>query len=987
MFIKRSLMAALLIVAGLMPALSHADDTEVYFGSSQTVNLLLVLDVSGSMAWTTESCRLDRRGNPYPSCYPGSGEKSRLDIMKEALDLFLNDLPDNVQVGILTYSSGNNIELLHEIKQLSDNNHKATLLNTITGLEAEGGTLTAGALFEAASYFRGEYGDFSSPITPGCGNASNIVFLTDGQPNSLEYSNYKYYYGIRNLTGESCAWNDDGKECSKKLAGYLSGVDQLADISPSLVKTHTIAFALEDNDARNFLEGVAEEGNGLSFTADSTEGLVEAFKSSIQTDIEQSMMVTPSVPLSQSNRLNSSNELFLAMFQPAETQFWHGNLKKYYIQGGKIIDRNGAEAVDANGQFIDSASSAWSMFDGNKLAFGGAAQVMPMPRTVYSNILEKNLWTLKNQITTANNKITKSLLGLSEFASNDDLTNHINWLYQGKVHVDTNKDGVPDTYINRFADPLHSKPVIVNYANKSLLFMGDNEGYLHAINPDDNSGKEEWSFIPRQLLKNTAELVKNKSLAAVSSRMYGLDGDITVYHQDKNKNGKIDNNESAYLYVGMRRGGQNYYAVDISDPERPQYMFTITGDKVTSEEATAGLSWDNIYFYEGLGQTWSKPVIGHIKWKGGTRLVMIFGGGYDAKTQDNAALEAGESDQLGNNIFIADAVSGQMLWNAKDDAIDYRGGSFDSILTNSFASDISAGDLSGSGTIEHIYATDTGGQVFRFDITRENLQSNTQIYGAKIADIKGAGVVGNRRFYNRPDVSFVKLRGNTMALIAIGSGYRAHPLEEAITDRFYVFYDKKVLSKGIPDEIITESTLFDVTDKITVEDPVTGIPKERYAGVFDILSDETRDNGWYIRLGEGEKVLADANTINYRVFFTTYSPQNDPLSCKASVGLNRLYALSVLDGKPVFFQDESNPLPPGEVAEYERSRELGYVGIAPELTVLFPSDGQGQAGEAISLVGLETICSGAECDFLNQLNTVKWRELTKKELKQIKDGN
>lgn len=239
-----------MIVTGLMPALLQADDTEVYFGQAKDVNLLLVLDVSGSMAFTTEECRFDRRGNPRPSCYPGNGEQSRLDIMKEALDLFLNDLPDNVKVGILTYSSGDNIDLQHEIKKLSENNHKAVLLNTIDGLDAEGGTLTAGALYEAASYFRGEYDDLNSPITPSCGNASNIVFLTDGQPNSLDYSNYKYWNSIKNLTGENCAWNDDGKDCSQKLAKYLSSVDQLQDVVPSTVKTHTIAFALEDADAR-----------------------------------------------------------------------------------------------------------------------------------------------------------------------------------------------------------------------------------------------------------------------------------------------------------------------------------------------------------------------------------------------------------------------------------------------------------------------------------------------------------------------------------------------------------------------------------------------------------------------------------------------------------------------------------------------------------------------------------------------------------------
>lgn len=982
MIIKKSLITALLIVTGLMPALLQADDTEVYFGQAKDVNLLLVLDVSGSMAFTTEECRFDRRGNPRPSCYPGNGEQSRLDIMKEALDLFLNDLPDNVKVGILTYSSGDNIDLQHEIKKLSENNHKAVLLNTIDGLDAEGGTLTAGALYEAASYFRGEYDDLNSPITPSCGNASNIVFLTDGQPNSLDYSNYKYWNSIKNLTGENCAWNDDGKDCSQKLAKYLSSVDQLQDVVPSTVKTHTIAFALEDADAKSFLEGVAKAGSGNSYTADSTAGLVDAFKSSIETDIEQSMMVAPSVPFSQSNRLNSSNELFLAMFQPAKTQFWHGNLKKYYLKDGKVVDSSDAVAVDENGQFLESASSAWSLMDGNKLALGGAAQAMDMPRNVYSNILEKNLWTLKNKVITSNNKITRSLLGLPVTASDDQLNSHIQWLYNGYVDIDTNGDDVLDSNINRYGDPLHSKPIVVDYADKSLLFMGDNEGYLHAINTNDNSGKEEWSFIPRQLLRNTAALVENNSLASVSSRIYGLDGDITVYHQDGNRNGKVDNGEKAYLYIGMRRGGQNYYAVDISDSDRPQLMFTITGDKETSEEITADLSWDTVHYYEGLGQTWSKPIIGHIKWKGGKKLVMIFGGGYDAQNQDNHGLEANTPDTVGRNVFIADAVSGQMLWNAKDNAIDRRGGDFASQLTNSFAADLSAGDLRGSGTIEHIYATDTGGQLFRFDITQESKNSNTQIYGVKVADIAGTGVAGNRRFYNRPDVSFVKLRGKTMALIAVGSGYRAHPLAEDTNDRFYVFYDKNILSGGYPVQVLSESTLFDVTNKIDT-DP-NDATKGRYVGIFDILDHETTNNGWYIRLADGEKVLADATTINYRVLFTTFKPGSDEENtCSAVAGQNKLYTVSVLDGKPTFFKKNNQN---GEFVEYVRSTNLGFLGIAPEPTIVYPDDGNGGAGDVVKLVGLEVICSGAECDYLNELNTVKWRELTKKELEQLKSN-
>ena len=47
-----------------------------------------------------------------------------------------------------------------------------------------------------------------------------------------------------------------------------------------------------------------------------------------------------------------------------------------------------------------------------------------------------------------------------------------------------------------------------------------------------------------------------------------------------------------------------------------------------------------------------------------------------------------------------------------------------------------------------------------------------------------------RRFYYAPDVSVVTPRGSAPYLnIAIGSGYRGHPLDEEIQDRFYSIRD------------------------------------------------------------------------------------------------------------------------------------------------------------------------------------------------------
>ncbi|WP_223669202.1 PilC/PilY family type IV pilus protein [Kangiella shandongensis] len=969
---------------GSMVNTAKTDDIEIYFGEPAPVNVLLVLDVSGSMAWTMDACN---EGYPYSGCYPKGSEKSRLEVMKGALFAFINDLPSNAKIGILTYSRSSDIDLLHEVKSLDEGSHKSDLLSSVAGLSADGGTAAADAVYEAARYFRGEYGGYKSPIEVDskCGSASNIVFLSDGEPNQFRKSRY---HGVNDILDEggdktSCKYKKDGIDCMNKLAAFMSRNDQISSVEDSIVKTHTIAFSKEEG-PKTFLKNLASEdhGNGVYSEADSQEKLIEAFKASIQADIERSMLVTPSVPLSRSNRLSTSDELFLSLFQPQQTQSWPGNLKKYYFKDGNIVDKNKNLAINDEQQFFDTASSAWSVQDGNDVTLGGVAQNMAMPRKVYSNILEKNLWTKKNRVEVGNNKINRSHLGLTPTVSETEFEDHITWLYNHQI--DYKPKSGDERKVNRFGDLLHSQPVAVQYDGKSLLFVGDNDGYLHAINGADASGKEEWAFIPRQLLKNTAAFYKDEPLGTVEEREYGLDGDISVYHQDKNNDGIVNRGDKAYLYVGMRRGGKNYYAIDITRPDKPQVMFTITGDKATSDEITAGLSWDNVHYYEGLAETWSKPYIGHMKWRGGKKLVMIFGGGYDSANQDDETLVAGSPDSVGNNIFIADAVSGKMLWNARTDAIHKRSGSLADSMTNSIPSDIAAGDLRGSGTIEHFYASDTGGQLFRFDVIQKKKSDAVKIQGAKVADIQGSGVAGNRRFFTKPDISFIKLQGQTIGMVALGSGYRAHPLNEDITDRFYLFYDKKVMDREFEDDVITESTLFDVTNKIRETDPDTGKTRERFVSIFDILAEDSKNNGWYLQLSSGEKILSDSTTINYRLFFTSFSPEkgDDGKVCQAATGKNRLYAVSVLDGKPAFFRET---LPDGTLGDLERDIELESGGIAPPFSVFFPLNESGDSSEGAGYVGLEKICAGKDCDFLDQLTTVKWRELTGKKLNELRN--
>ena len=72
---------------------------------------------------------------------------------------------------------------------------------------------------------------------------------------------------------------------------------------------------------------------------------------------------------------------------------------------------------------------------------------------------------------------------------------------------------------------------------------------------------------------------------------------------------------------GLRRGGKAYYALDISNPDNPVFLWQI-------DKSSTGFS--------ELGQSWSVPVITYIPgYAGGVRKpVLVFAAGYDVAKDD-----------------------------------------------------------------------------------------------------------------------------------------------------------------------------------------------------------------------------------------------------------------------------------------------------------------------------------------------------------------
>ena len=807
---------------------------------------------------------------------------------------------------------------------------------------------------------------YITPISGQC-QQNHIVLLSDGKAQSISSQN-----DVQTLMGAPCTLSgtgstNDKEMCGREIAKWMFDNDHNATMDEKQnVITHTIGFNIDDP---QFLKDMAAAGEGKFYPANSASELLDAFKNIfINVSKTDTSFVAPTTTVSQANRMRNREDVYYSLFKPEGTARWAGNLKKYKIRGeagqnAVIIDSKDEVAIDPDsGEFKPSSRSFWSSSnDGSSVLLGGAAEkierngVSNLGRDVYTYTgVNTNLTDASNHLLPSNPDLDPSWFELPTALAADPhyYTDLVNWLRGQDIN---DIDGDNDTTESRgeMGDPLHSQPLLLNYADgSSIVYVATNEGFLHAV--DHVNGWEKFAFMPKELLKNATRFYEN---APTRNKPYGLDGGMSVWIDDTNYNGIIDPGEKAYVYVAMRRGGNSYYALDVSNYNSPKYLWSIQGGTTTLDDDPATADGD----FEELSDTWSLPVKSQVRDGDIVRDVLIFGGGYDPNQDPSSTLSTNTNtasvadaqvrtiDGVGRAIFIVDAETGEELWQT--DGIDYAE------MLYSIPSNIRVIDINLDGLADQLYVGDMGGQIWRVDIDNDTSNSNSlsnRIDGGVIADLAADDAPNARRFYYAPDVSILNTDGYQQLAISIGSGWRAHPLDTNIEDRFYSLryqhvYSKPINSFGVLDYDsvkIDESNLSDITEN-TVGTPV-----------------ENGKRGWYLRLTEdGEKVLGSSLTADGNILFTSYLPGDSSGLCAAAVGAGAVYAVNAYNGDPVLNLDELG----GSVLTLsDRMRKLSHAGIPPEADIVFPS-----AGKATALVGTETV---EEFEFGADRRKTFWQE-------------
>ena len=325
--------------------------------------------------------------------------------------------------------------------------------------------------------------------------------------------------------------------------------------------------------------------------------------------------------------------------------------------------------------------------------------------------------------------------------------------------------------------------------------------------------------------------------------------------------------------------------------------------------------------------------------------VLVFGGGYD-KCYENQYFQTDSTDVAnitdascinpnnktktkteaeGNAIYIIDAKSGALLWSTTYDGSASGVTEGKKYMKNSIVAGVTVLDRDNDGFIDHLYAADLGGQVFRIDFKNGNVNTSNVNITRILADNQ-AGTQYARRFYERPNFSVYRdTSGALFGLVNVISGDRSSPLStlratDAEADRVYGILDRDITKSNNTLYPASGATAFTPTVKdLSVDSTGTNIvnlwtamgtmPSSGYTADQRTTVINTLDNGtkkaWYYPLNRFDghtgvkysKGVGVSQVINSILYTSVYNPdmiysQVDPCSATIKGGTEReMYCL------------------------------------------------------------------------------------------------
>jgi Tfp pilus tip-associated adhesin PilY1 len=631
----------------------------------------------------------------------------------------------------------------------------------------------------------------------------------------------------------------------------------------------------------NSLKCIADNSHGELYLPNNVQELIDALmRVGQQIDERSRGFASPTVP---SVELSTREKGYISTFIPRNHRsIWEGHLRAYLVEPATGMIPT---TCSNEGQYTlclpDTTKALWDAGEvlrqratsQRNIYFGTAGGSVPGARMDFV-VSSGTSALLKARIEPT---LTDSQLSqVVAFMRGDrDATIYDNPPYKlGDVfHSVPYLSGAPDCYscYLQNANDYRTNFFLPHGKRRKVLLAGADDGMFHAFEAgfwgrdtsnypnayDNGTGKELWAWVPNAVMPRFDEL------AFGEEHYYTVDGTPTVADVfiDPTHNGtpSLDQREwRTVVLFGGRNGSDSYVCLDITKPD----PYNASGVPVSATDDMPGclsgasgcsgnypaLLWEfadrgdsDGNGFKDMAETWARPVVAWIKVKPvnraeETRNVAIVGGGYERSLKG------------GNFLYIIDIETGQALLKAQ--------------MPSSVPMEIAALDFNFDSYIERIYWGDTSGGLWKLDTSKvAKLDASGKITYTSDGwqpPAKVMQVSTTQRFFQRPVIVLAGFASSGAPIFAVGLGAgdreKIFQRDDSYVNAFYMVVDRE---DGV---VVSEANLQALNANSPAVDSTTNY----------LMHDTLR--GWYLLLGQYEKVNTPAVAVDNQVIFSTFTP-------------------------------------------------------------------------------------------------------------------
>ncbi|WP_371323639.1 PilC/PilY family type IV pilus protein [Dechloromonas sp. ZY10] len=318
----------------------------------------------------------------------------------------------------------------------------------------------------------------------------------------------------------------------------------------------------------------AVNGRGTYFSARDPESLINGLTSALGT-MESVTGSGAAAATSSLEPVEGDNAIYIANYT---TVAWTGELSAYTVDlgTGAISSTSTWKAstqLDAKVSSDSDTRTIYMVKSGALAAFSYANLSTDQRAWFNNNQLSQysDLSAGDQALATAEN-LVKYLRGQNRYEDQDRPSGFVySRLYRDRVATLGDIIHAQPVYVKApqydFTDTGYAAFKTAQSARTAMVYVAANDGMLHAF--DATTGNESWAFIPPQVMPNLWRLA-DKDYA--TNHRYSVDGPLTVTDI------QVGGVWKTILIAGLGKGGRGYFALDITNPAAPAYLWSLSAD-------------------------------------------------------------------------------------------------------------------------------------------------------------------------------------------------------------------------------------------------------------------------------------------------------------------------------------------------------------------------------------------------------------------------